>query len=336
MATNSAFVFIKPHAVTEKTINLVREHFIANGFTVDSEGQIDAKEIESKKLIDQHYYAIASKATLLKPDQLNVPGDKFEAKFGLPWKQALKEGKCYNALDAAEKLGLTSSELNSIWAQAKKKDAKGNNNLVKFGGGFYCGEIKPGMYVFNGFFMSMREKYVKEGAGIYYFTVTWPEAKYSWADFRGEILGATDPETAPSKSIRNIILQRWEELGLPGKPNIGDNGVHASASPLEAFCERRNWLGAKSSEDSFGKELVACGITEETMDNWGLDPQVACLRSDDGKSSLWDSLEDKDTSVCLDALLPGMVPSAKGDNTMTLAVGAGVVGLIAGYLLAKM
>ena len=94
MATNSAFVFIKPHAVTEKTINLVRDHFVANGFTVDAEGQIDAKEIESKKLIDQHYYAIASKATLLKPDQLNVHEDKFEAKFGLPWKQALKEGKC--------------------------------------------------------------------------------------------------------------------------------------------------------------------------------------------------------------------------------------------------
>ena len=29
---------------------------------------------------------------------------KFEAKFGLPWKQALKEGKCFNALDAAAKL----------------------------------------------------------------------------------------------------------------------------------------------------------------------------------------------------------------------------------------
>jgi nucleoside diphosphate kinase len=327
--SNSAFVFIKPHAVTEKTINCVREHFIAKGFTINGEGRIDGTEIESKKLIDQHYYAIASKATLLKPEQLNVPEDKFEAKFGLPWKQALKEGKCFNALDAAAKLGMSSSELDTIWAKAKKGGA-----LVKFGGGFYCGEIKPGMYVFNGFFMSMREKYVKEGAGIYYFTITWPESKYSWADFRGEVLGATDPENAPSTSIRNIILQKWESLGLPSKPNIGDNGVHASASPLEAFCERRNWLGVKTADDSFGQKLAACGITEETMDNWGLDPQVSGLRSED-KSSLWDSLEDKDTSVCLDALLPGMVPSAKSDNLLTVTVGAGLVGFVAGYFLAK-
>lgn len=330
MATNSAFVFIKPHAVTDATINLVREHFISKGFTVNSEGQIDAKEIEARKLVDQHYYAIASKATLLKPDQLNVPADKFEKQFGLSWKDALAQGKCYNAIDAAEKLGLNSTELESLWRETKKA-----KKMVKFGGGFYCGEIKPGMYAFNGFFMSMREKYVKEGASIYYFTVTWPEEKYSWAAFRNEILGATDPNAAPAGAVRNIILKKWKELGLPGEPNVGDNGVHASASPLEAFCERRNWLATKTQDDAFGRQLAACGINEETMDNWGIDPQVACLRCDDGKSSLWDSLEDKDTSVCLDALLPGMVPSKKSDNMFTIAVGAGLVGFVAGYFLAK-
>lgn len=41
--------------------------------------------IDKKKLIDQHYYAIASKATILKPAQLNVPADKFKDKFGEDW-----------------------------------------------------------------------------------------------------------------------------------------------------------------------------------------------------------------------------------------------------------
>jgi hypothetical protein len=35
-------------------------------------------------------------------------------------------------------------------------------NLVKFGGGFYCGLI-DGLYVFNGFFMSMRSKFTAPG-----------------------------------------------------------------------------------------------------------------------------------------------------------------------------
>jgi len=32
--------------------------------------------IDRKQLIDQHYYAIAAKATILKPHSLNVPEDK--------------------------------------------------------------------------------------------------------------------------------------------------------------------------------------------------------------------------------------------------------------------
>jgi hypothetical protein len=43
--------------------------------------------------------------------------------------------------------------MDAKWAQCKKE-----NKLVKLGGGFYCGLI-DGLYVFNGFFMSMRAKY---------------------------------------------------------------------------------------------------------------------------------------------------------------------------------
>jgi hypothetical protein len=64
----------------------------------------DASEINSKKLIDNHYYAIASKATILKPNELSVPNDKFSSQFGLNWSEALSQRNVYNALDACEKL----------------------------------------------------------------------------------------------------------------------------------------------------------------------------------------------------------------------------------------
>ena len=67
-----AFVFIKPHAVTDAVKGLVSEQFAARNITVLSEGAIAAESIDEKKLIDQHYYAIASKATILKPSELNV------------------------------------------------------------------------------------------------------------------------------------------------------------------------------------------------------------------------------------------------------------------------
>merc|ERR1719272_662457 len=101
------------------------------GIAVTSEGSLTADVIDEMKLIDQHYYSIASKATILKPDQLPVDNDKFEAAFGLPWEAALPTA--FNAMDAMEVLGSNVDEITQLWAQAKD-----NGKLVKLGGGFYC------------------------------------------------------------------------------------------------------------------------------------------------------------------------------------------------------
>ena len=130
--TNSAFVFIKPHANTAAAQKLVATTLAANGIAVKAEGELTAAQIDKGMLIDQHYYAIASKATLLKPKDMPVPADKFEAAFGLPWKQALADGLVFNALDACDALGVDAAGLDALWASAKK---------TKFGGGFYCGLI---------------------------------------------------------------------------------------------------------------------------------------------------------------------------------------------------
>ena len=75
---NSAFVFIKPHANTAATQALVASMLTARGVRIIKEGELSAEQIDTGMLIDQHYYAIASKATLLQPAELPVPVDKFE------------------------------------------------------------------------------------------------------------------------------------------------------------------------------------------------------------------------------------------------------------------
>lgn len=216
---NTAFVFIKPHAVTDQTKKLVSNGLQAKGLNIVTEGSLSAKQIDEGMLIDNHYYAIASKATILKPNQLNVPPEKFKKQFGMEWTDALSKGIVYNAKDACEVLGLDAAGLNKEWAKAKKAD-----KLVKFGGGFYCGLIdtvpgKDPVYVFNGFFMSMRSAYVESGASIYYYVVEWDSTKLSWEDFRGSVLGPTDPADAPSDSLRGLIMQKWQSLGLKSQPN---------------------------------------------------------------------------------------------------------------------
>ena len=56
-----AFVFVKPHAVTDKAKALAKSSFVKAGITVYKEGKLTGDVIEKDKLIDNHYYAIANK-----------------------------------------------------------------------------------------------------------------------------------------------------------------------------------------------------------------------------------------------------------------------------------
>lgn len=174
--------------------------------------------------------------------------------------------------------------------------------MVKFGGGFYCGllevEGKEPIYAFNGFFMSMRTKFTDPSVSIYYYVVEWEEETLSWADFRGKVLGPTDPVEASKDSLRGRIYTDWEKLGLTEVPNVGDNGVHASASPFEALAERCNWLEGVLTEDAYGKALMAAGLSEEKLKEWSVDPQVNLPEG--GKGSLFDQLEDMDSTPCME------------------------------------
>lgn len=289
---NTAFVFIKPHANTSLTQQLVTTTLQNKNLTILSEGELTAEEIDRGMLIDQHYYAIASKATLVKPNQLPVNSEKFAKQFGLTWEDALAQGNVYNALDACNHLGIDADTLNNAWAKAKKSD-----KLVKLGGGFYAGLIdtiegKEPIFTFNGFFMSMRAKFVAPGSSIHYYVVQWNPENLSWSDFRGKVLGPTDPAAAPADSLRGIILADWVNLGLKTVPDTGDNGVHASASPFEALCERMNWLKVPLEADEFGAQLLGAGLSADTIREWSVDPQIK------GRS-LFDSLEDLDSAACI-------------------------------------
>jgi hypothetical protein len=240
---NTAFVFIKPHANNANTQQLVHDGLTSRGITIIKEGDFSGEQIDEQMLIDQHYYAIASKATLLKPEQIPVPAGKFQENFGLSWEEAKAQGRAFNALDACKHLGVDAAGLDAIWNNAKK---------AKFGGGFYCGELpvegKDSIFVFNAFFMTMRSKFVAPGTSIHYYVVSFDPEMLAWKDFRGKVLGPTDPKAAPTDSLRGKMLAQWQELGLEYEPNVGDNGVHASASPFEGLAERMNWLKASPQE----------------------------------------------------------------------------------------
>jgi len=297
---NSAFVFIKPHAITDKVKDLVKKKLEDAGITILSEGSLTGEVVDEKKLVDQHYYAIASKATILKPTELNVPNDKFKEQFGMDWADALANSKVFNAMDACAYLGITAEQMDEEWSKAKA-----NKNWVKPGGGFQCSKIviegKEPVIKFNGFFMAMRSKFTQPGPAVQYFSVEWDSASLPWADFRGKIIGPTDPAAAPAESLRGQVFKDWTALGLKSEPNIGDNGIHASASPFEALAERCNWLSAKLEDDGFGSLCLSSGLSKDMIMAWSVDPQVNI--ADGKKGGLFDQVEDLNTNECLERLV---------------------------------
>lgn len=75
---------------------------------------------------------------------------------------------------------------------------------------FYCGQIEhegQKYYVINGFYMSMRSKYTAPPAKIHYYVVEWAPSSLSWEDFRGKVLGGTDPTSAEKGSLRRVIYE---------------------------------------------------------------------------------------------------------------------------------
>jgi len=299
-------VFIKPQANTPKVEELVKTKFSSVGITILKEGEITGPVIDAKQYIDNHYYAIASKATIMAAKDLNIPVEKFAATFGEEWATVCAEGRALNALEIKNKFGWTADELDAKWNETSDKhDPK---TRIKFGGGFYCGKLVvegTTYYTFNAFFMTMRDKFTGADAKIHYFVVEFDSETLAWADFRGKVLGPTNPADAPSDSLRGMVLATWQELGLQSAPDTGDNAVHASASPFEGLAERTNWLGDEytigegDKQDSFAKALIAEGLDVDTIKAWTVDPQVLLVKGEDKKGSVFDQLEDKDSAECI-------------------------------------
>jgi len=303
---NTAFVFAKPHANTPAVLDVIKAKFADKGITILKEGVVTGEEIDSKGYIDQHYYAIAEKSTLTSGKDLPVNAQKFKDVFGEDWSKVVAEGRAFNALEFKKKFAAFQQEgaLDKAW-DATNVDKK---TRVKLGGGFYCGQIPVDgvkYYTFNAFFMTMRGKFTTPGTSIHYYVVQFDPDKLSWSDFRGKVLGPTDPKDAPADSLRGIVAADWKALGLKAPCNGGDNAVHASASPFEGLAERTNWLASSISDDSFGKALLARGVPEATIKKWSSDPQVkydadTAKETGKAKGSIFDALEDLDYQACID------------------------------------
>jgi nucleoside diphosphate kinase len=324
---NTAFVFAKPHANTPAVLEMIRAKFAEQGIKVLKEGIVTGEEIESKGFIDQHYYAIAEKFTLTAGKDFPVTPEIFKDAFGEDWSTVVAEGRALNALEFKNKFPALQPEgaLDKAWDATSASGKR-----MKLEGGFYCGQITVDgveyytFYTFEyyTFFMTMRGKFTSPGSSIHYYVVEFDPATLSWADFRGKVLGPSNPADAPTDSLRGIVAANWQELGLQAPCDDSDNAVHASASPFESLAERTNWLACCVADDPFGSALLAKGVPEAMIKEWFNDPHVkyddeTAKEKGKAKGSIFDALKDLDYKQCLDrcvAINKASAMTAKGDQ----------------------
>jgi len=217
---------------------------------------------------------------------------KFLAGYGRPLADAMAAGEVCSAVTAMEVLGVDPSEL------LRQCLAAGYEKLRS---GLYCAKLDGGktgeLFVLNGFYARMREKFTKAGVVVHWHVVAFESSKLPWKDFRSKVIGSTNPVDAADGSLRARIRDNWQSLGLAEETNYQDNGVHASASPLEALRERKVWLGDDVAADDFGKKVAERSVVslEKLVGNCD-------LILDDAEGPAFDLLEEMDAEETLKVL----------------------------------
>lgn len=286
---NDALVFVKPHAVNAQVVSMVRAFLSEHGVSVVASGELSGPQIDKQGIIDAHYAHIAKVAMTLSASALSVSADKkgeFASKFGKgSWDELAGSGQILNLREYAAKTGKGFKEIEDLWRAT---------SAFKLAPGTYVAWMADGdVFVLNAFYGMMRSIYTVPDAKVVFMTVRWSESKLSWGDFRGKVIGATDPSKAAEGSLRYKIMREWKQLGLASEPNTGSNGVHASAGPVEGLRERMVWLGAKLEADPFGKAALAAGVKRTLLDSWLNNDRVAV---GDKEGNAFDLLEDLNSS----------------------------------------
>jgi len=285
--SNRALIFVKPDAINEKALSYIKEFLTARNITILNEGYLKAEDIDSKQIIDKHYFAISSAGYFKTPGELvlnDEAKETFAQLFDNNWQDAVGQERVINS-KTAETLTGSPAELRTMWGAATKSGKIASGLYMA-----YLPEIEK--IVINGFYPMMRQKFTERGNQVFWMESIFDSNQVSWKQFRTEIIGSTNPKQAATGSLRRELYENYKKFDLAAQPTTSDNGVHASAGPLEGLRERVVWLERTITQDDYGKQLMELGIEEKQLLDMLEDPRVKYQGKEE---SLFDITEDRDS-----------------------------------------
>lgn len=302
VARNEYLFFIKPEISLpsesiklEQILQLIQEKIRAFGFNVHNVKILSAEYLERYNIISQHYGVINKISSGALQNMSDSAKDKFREIYG----RSVEESRVVGGIEFLTQFPeFNAYSIDYLWQNLENK---------KLAGGTYCEVVKIDnevLYLVNGFHPRQLKHFTEAGRSIIVFTLS---GDVPWSEARSNFIGATNPASANSGSLRRELLDRKDEFRLL-EVSQGVNGVHLSAGPIEALIELKRYnsnfmesAGVKEySSFSMGRRLESnfpIDVVEKILSNVNIDV--------DGKAvSVFDLTEEKDSDEAI-AILKG-------------------------------
>ena len=318
---NQAFAFLKPHAMgSQPVINAVADRLEEAGVRVSHMERIGADRLLSEGLYDRHSGRVAAAALAADPATL-FDADaraRFAEAFEEPFESVVADGRLLSAASAAVRFGGDADALLRACGEGRTEDFGADLYVMRFHAPCACGHDHahdhdhahghghdgcgcdgPPLYAVNAFYAAERAPYADpSGPGVMAMTLDFD---LPWRDFREVVIGDENPAGALEESIRGFLYDRRDALGM--RLDLYDNVLHASASPLDAVCEKAIWLpAARRRADPLLKLLRK----DARLPRRGLLPALLRLREEGALGPALAGLDTEDAaSLVAEALLSG-------------------------------
>ncbi len=290
IGSNQFLFFLKPEVtqaadrfsfIAEFILGKLEEYhlFVESGFVMSGE------YLAKHRIISAHYGVIDAAAHTPETSITQSMWKTFEDKFDRKREDTRVIGGVPYLEDHPE---LDAEKLSFAWLERE---------YVRLGSGTYCQYIdEEDVYLINGFYPRLLNHFTRPGSCIACFVL---RGATPWSVARGDFVGATAPDKAKSGSIRNSLLARKEEFGLP-EVSANLNGVHLSAGPLEGVVEIMRFSAGqtKLGDLVFGKML------KESFGEPGITQMLSntSVSVKEGETTFFDLTEELDSGEAINVL----------------------------------
>lgn len=292
---NQFCFFLKPWAThpgadLDQVLRIVLDRVRAHGLVIEQAAVLPGRYLARRGLMARHYWRMAAFARAGAAGFTPAIRASFEKAFTCSPDEARILGG-WEALDHFP--GLSPFGLEVLWE---------NVSQSRIGNGATCARVTLGgsdVFLVNGFVPNLLATYEAPESVVTLLSLTGPLA---WRDARHAFVGATDPRRAAPGSLRRLLFEQREALGIDVR--LGANGVHLSSGPVEALAELRRLLPSDGASDCraiaefrLGRKLVATfgeRMAATLLDNPG-------IVTNEGERELFDFTEgmDEDPAVAL-------------------------------------